>query len=257
MSKVVLALSGSARPNSFTEKMLELCLKGMGDDCEVYKFYPSKMNIKPCIGCKACWKNKGKCVQKDNFQEILNVYMKADYFLIAAPLYYYGFPGYLKNVIDRFFVFLEPKLIEGEDGATTHPIRGDRHPKTILISSCGFPELKNFDLLRLTFREICSGMKWEHSGEILVPGAGAAAVPKLFEEKYRLIKHAGHELVEAGKINKATSAAIADSVISNEDYRAMCTASIKGKLGKVKAAFIGFKNVFFRRNKKDKQLQLK
>ena len=69
----VLAISGSLKKPSFTEKMLGLCLEGMGDEIEVQKFYPHKMNIGPCLGCWKCWQPKtaGECIQKDNFQIIL------------------------------------------------------------------------------------------------------------------------------------------------------------------------------------------
>jgi NAD(P)H-dependent FMN reductase len=45
--KIVLAISGSLRKTSFTEKKLDLCIEGMGEDVEVKKFYPHKMKIEP------------------------------------------------------------------------------------------------------------------------------------------------------------------------------------------------------------------
>ncbi len=74
MKRVVLAISGSLRKPSFTEKMLDLCLEGMastGEEFEVHKFYPHKMKIGPCTSCWSCWgkKNPGVCVQKDDLAE--------------------------------------------------------------------------------------------------------------------------------------------------------------------------------------------
>ena len=43
----VLALSGSLRSPSFTEKILDHLLEGMGE-VDVHKFYPHKMNIVHC-----------------------------------------------------------------------------------------------------------------------------------------------------------------------------------------------------------------
>ncbi len=151
--KTVLAISGSLRKPSFTEKMLDLCIEGMGDNVEVKKFYPHKMKIGPCTSCWSCWgkKNPGVCAQKDDFQEILEVYKRADYFLLAAPLYIFSFPATVKNIIDRFFILLEPAQVKSSRGYTEHPKRFDSHPKTVLISSCGFPEIENFDLLRNIF----------------------------------------------------------------------------------------------------------
>jgi multimeric flavodoxin WrbA len=91
MGSVALAISGSLRKPSFTEKMLDLCLEGMTEmepNLEVQRFHPHTMHIGPCKGCWSCWgkKKPGECVQKDDFQHILEVYKRADYFLLAAPL---------------------------------------------------------------------------------------------------------------------------------------------------------------------------
>ncbi len=241
--KIVLAISGSLRKLSFTEKMLDLCIEGMGENVEVRKFYPHKMKIGPCTSCWSCWgkKNPGVCAQKDDFQEILEVYKQADYFLLAAPLYIFNFPATVKNVLDRFFVILEPAQVESPRGGTEHPKRFNRHPKTVLISSCGFPEMENFNMLRQYFRKICSEFGWIWSGEILISASGIANAPKLFDKKYEFIKKAGAELIE-GCINKETMDGIAAPVMSAEDYRKMATASFSGGiLSKIKTVSIALK----------------
>ena len=243
MSGVVLAVSGSLRKNSFTEKMLDLCIQGMGEGLEVHKFHPHKMNIGPCNSCWSCWgkKHHGECVQKDDFQHILDIYRRADYFLLAAPLYVFDFPATVKNVIDRFFVILEPAQVQSPGGGTEHPKRFGRYPKAVLISSCGFPEILNFDILRQHFRLICEHMGWVWSGEILISAAGVANAPKLFDRKYELIKEAGAQLVRES-ILRETTEAIASPVISTDDYRRMATASFEGGvLGKVRSAAIAIK----------------
>lgn len=243
--KIVLAISGSLRKPSFTEKMLDLCIEGMGEDIEVKKFYPHKMNIGPCTSCWSCWgkKNPGVCARKDDFQEILDVYKQADYFLLAAPLYIFSFPATVKNVIDRFFILLEPAQVKSSRGFTEHPKRFDRRPKTVLISSCGFPEIENFDLLRQYFRKISDEMGWTWSGEILISASGIANAPKLFDRKYELIKKAGAELVK-GRISKETTDEIAEPVMSSEDYRKMATASFSGgMIDKIKTVSIAMKAI--------------
>ncbi|MBN2402372.1 MAG: flavodoxin family protein [Spirochaetes bacterium] len=76
--KTVLAISGSLRNPSFTERMLDLFIEGMGDGLDVKKFYPHKMNISPCVSCYSCWgkKNPGVCVKTDDFNDILETYKK-------------------------------------------------------------------------------------------------------------------------------------------------------------------------------------
>ncbi len=246
MKRVVLAISGSLRKPSFTEKMLDLCIEGMastGEEFEVHKFYPHKMNIGPCTSCWSCWgkKNPGVCVQKDDFDQILEVYKRADYFLLSAPLYIFDFPATVKNVIDRFFIDLQPQQIALPGGGTQHPKRFGRHPKAVLLSSCGFPEMENFNLLHQHFQFICEHIGWCVSGEILVSAAGAAHAPKLFDRKYDLIRKAGAELVN-GDISPSTSKAIAAPVMSDEDYRKMASLSFEGGvIANVKMAALAIK----------------
>lgn len=225
--------------------MLDLCIEGMGSDLEVHKFYPHKMKIGPCTSCWSCWsKSKpGECIQKDDFDQILDVYKRADYFLLAAPLYIFDLPATVKNVIDRFFVILEPAQIESPRGETMHPKRFGRHPKTVLISSCGFPELHNFDILRQHFQIICAHMGWIWAGELLIPAAGAAHAPKLFDRKYELLRKAGSELVR-GLIAEETMDGISAEVIAAEDYRRMTTLGFEGGLlAKARIAAIAMKAV--------------
>ena len=245
MSKVVLAISGSLRKTSFTEQMLDLCIAGMGPDVEVHKFHPHQMQIAPCNSCWACWgqQHPGECVHKDDFQKILEVYKRADYFLLAAPLYVFDLPATVKNVIDRFFVILEPAQVESARGDTKHPTRFGRHPKAVLISSCGFPEQHHFDLLRQHFRLICEHTEWNWAGELLIAAAGAAHMPKLFDRKLELLKRAGAELA-AGAIAKETTEELAVPVISAEAYRRIATLSFEGGLlAKAKMIGLAFKAI--------------
>jgi len=251
MSKQVLAISGSLRTASFTEKMLDLCLEGMGRDIEVTRFHPHKMNIGPCTSCWSCWgkKQPGICVQRDDFDKILAAYKRADYVIFAAPLYVFDFPATVKNVIDRFFILLDPSQIEFQGNMTTHPKRFERHPKAVLISSCGFPEIENFEILSRHFRLICEHMGWAWSGELLISAAGAANAPVLFDRKYELLKKAGGELVQ-GAISPQTTEEIAAPVITAEDYRRMATLSFEGGVvAKTKMVAIAMKAIYNQKRK--------
>lgn len=250
-SPTVLAISGSHRNPSFTEKMLDTLLSGLSES-EVHKFYPHKMNIGPCTSCWSCWhgKNKGECIQKDDFQLIYDVYKRCDYFIIAAPVYVFGYPASVKNVIDRFFVNLEPTQKEMDDGVTNHPQRFSPDAKGVLISSCGFPDMENFSLISQHFRKWMQhgGLTW--AGEVLIPAAGAANVPRLFNDNFDAIKQAGRELVE-DIISQETMDRISDVPISKEDYREMTNASFRGGItGRAKATAIGIKAIREKNKKK-------
>jgi multimeric flavodoxin WrbA len=247
----VLAISGSLRSPSFTEKMLNTLLAGMGQ-VEVHKFYPHKMKIGPCTSCWKCWQgnDKGECVQKDDFQSIYDVYKKCDYFIIAAPVYVFGFPATVKNVIDRFFINAEHSQILMDNGITNHPQRFTPKAKGVLVSSCGFPDMENFTLICQHFKKIMLhiGLTW--AGEILIPSAGAANVPHLLDDNFKAVKQAGVELVN-GTVSSETTRIISDVPMSKNDYREMVTASFKGgPTGKAKTIAIGIKAI---RNKGKKK----
>ena len=222
--------------------MLDTLLEGMGE-ADIHKFYPHKMNIGPCTSCWSCWqgKNKGECIQKDDFQLIYDVYKRCDIFIVAAPMYVFGYPATVKNVIDRFFVNLEPSQIEMEDGTTNHPQRFTPHAKGVLVSSCGFPDMENFTIMSQHFKKWMKhgGLQW--AGEVLIPAAGAANVPRLFNDNFDAIKQAGRELVAKG-ISQETMGRISELPISKEDYRVMVNASFQGGItGKAKAIAFGIK----------------
>ena len=222
--------------------MLDTLLEGLGK-INLHKFYPHKMNIGPCTSCWSCWtgKNKGECIQKDDFHKIFNIYKQCDYFILATPVYVYGYTATVKNMIDRFFVNLESSQILTNNKITHHPHRFTPKTKCVLVSSCGFPDMENFTLLSQHFKKWIthSGLTW--AGEVLIPAAGAANVPKLYNENLEAIKKAGAELVN-GVISSELMRTISDVPISEEDYRDLVNASFKGGItGKAKTIAIGMK----------------
>ncbi len=91
--------------------------------------------------------------------------------------------------------------------------------------------------MRAHFSEICKNASWENAGEILIPGAGAAGAPGLFDEKYKLIRRTGAELI-AGGIRPETIQGINREVVDHQLYRDIANASFHGGvLEKAKAAF--------------------
>jgi len=228
--KVILAISGSQRNPSLSDKMLDSFIAGMGQGYEVHKFYPHKMNIHSCTGCFHCWQKKyqGICMHRDEFKKILDVYKKADYIVFATPLYIFDFPATVKIVFDRLFIDLQPDQVEVPWG-TEHPKRFPRDRKVVLISSCGFPDIEEFDIIKLHFDKICKGFGWEHAGNIFISAAGLFHSSKLLDKKFDLIKSAGEEISAGERISEAMQHQISTYVMPKEVYRRMTTASFSQK----------------------------
>jgi len=63
--------------------------------------------IAGCLGCNACYRNGGECVQKDDIAEIREKMLAADVIVLASPIYFYSMTAQMKAVIDRTYAFYQ------------------------------------------------------------------------------------------------------------------------------------------------------
>ncbi len=68
---------------------------------EVQTVEVADRSIAFCRGCFACKYNGGHCRIDDDMGEILKQMLASDLLLFSFPLYCYGMPAMLKNLIDR------------------------------------------------------------------------------------------------------------------------------------------------------------
>lgn len=102
MRKKVLILSGSPRRGGNSDLLCDEFACGAreaGHDVE--KIFVSSQKIAPCLGCYACKKHAGECVQKDDMAEILQKMIAADVLVLASPVYFYAVSAQIKALIDR------------------------------------------------------------------------------------------------------------------------------------------------------------
>ncbi len=99
--KKVLVISSSLRKGSNSDILAKEFAKGAkdaGNDVEYISLQGK--NIAFCRGCLACQK-KGKCVIKDDANEITEKMKNAEVIAFATPIYYYEMCGQLKTMLDR------------------------------------------------------------------------------------------------------------------------------------------------------------
>lgn len=94
----VLILNGSPRVNGDTRSILNKVKERFSNDTIFTEFDAYKENIKPCIDCRYCNKNKG-CSQKDRMDIILND--DYDVLIIASPVYLSNVTPPLFSIITR------------------------------------------------------------------------------------------------------------------------------------------------------------
>ena len=101
MSKKVLIITTSLRNDSNSDKLAASFAKGAleaGNDVETVSL--KGKTIAFCRGCFAC-ANTGRCVIKDDANEITEKILNAEVVVWATPIYYYEMSGQMKTMIDR------------------------------------------------------------------------------------------------------------------------------------------------------------
>ena len=101
MSKKILILSTSPRRGSNSEALAEAFAKGAAESGhEVELIAMREKDLRFCRGCFACQKS-GKCVIRDDMQQIVPKMEQADVLVFATPIYYYEMSGQMKTLLDR------------------------------------------------------------------------------------------------------------------------------------------------------------
>lgn len=99
--KRVVVISTSLRAGSNSDMLADKFAEGAESaGNEVEKISLTGKNIQFCKGCFACQK-LGRCVIKDDVNDITAKVLKADVVVWATPIYYYEMSGQMKTLIDR------------------------------------------------------------------------------------------------------------------------------------------------------------
>lgn len=99
----LLGIAGSPRREGNTDLLLREALRLLAERTGATTEFVrvADRNLKPCLGCRECMK-LGHCViQDDDFEELWAQVLAADLIVLAAPVYWMGPPGVMKNFIDR------------------------------------------------------------------------------------------------------------------------------------------------------------
>lgn len=99
--KKVIVISTSLRTGSNSDMLADQFMEGaIQAGHEVEKISLIGKDIQFCRGCLACQK-LGKCVIKDDVDDIMQKVLYADVIAWATPIYYFEMSGQMKVLIDR------------------------------------------------------------------------------------------------------------------------------------------------------------
>jgi len=243
----ILAIQGSPRPKvSNTEVLLQEFLKGArSQGAATETVYLKEKKIKFCIGCYTCWtKTPGICIHKDDMSEILRKIQECDIIVYATPLYNYNVTGLFKVFQDRTLPLLDPHIIK-VGNAHRHPTRYATKRKMVLISNCGFPEVKHFDGLRKVFHTMEENGYVPLVGEILVPAGELLrqeSLKGMMRNILETVFRAGVEVVRDGRVSREAEEIVQKPVLSPQDIIAMANIMWDSKTAGGQAAGKGNAN---------------
>ena len=131
--KKVLIVSSSPRRNGNTEMLCEQFAKGaLEAGNEVERINVNDKKIGYCIDCEVCRNNNGKCVIKDDAEEVIGKMITCGVLVLSTPVYFYSITAQLKTLIDRSF-------------AREHEIREMDEKPVYYILSCAAPAPEYMD----------------------------------------------------------------------------------------------------------------
>ena len=186
----------------------------------------SALDIKPCLGCFSCWsKTPGKCCIHDDMQAVIEKILWADVVVWSFPLYYFGLPGQLKNLIDRQLPMSLP-FMSAETESGGHPSRYDMSGKrTVAVSTCGFYTAKgNYGCVTGLFDRLCG----KDGYAAIFCGQGELFRVKELadrtDEYLSLVRKAGEEFA-SGEISGETRGKLERNLFPRDVFEAMADAS--------------------------------
>lgn len=217
----ILVLNGSPKKErSDTLHITRAFLEGMTaeDRHEIQTIDVIDQHIEFCSGCLACMRNGGICRRDDDMRAILEQILASDLLLFSFPLYCYGMPAMLKNLIDRTLP-LSSMAMQQVGGRYEHVGQADySHLRYLMICGCGFPNSRhNFEpaaeQFRLMFPSGHTIITVPESPMFNAPEAASVTVPRL-----ALVREAGRQYSRTGTIEAGLLAQIGSPMIPEEVY---------------------------------------
>ncbi|TFH10820.1 MAG: flavodoxin family protein [Candidatus Thorarchaeota archaeon] len=173
----ILVINDSPRKGGNTEILLDTMIAGAQEaGATISKVELRSLDVSPCRACDAC-KSTGKCVQKDDMEDLLSKMKRCDVWILGTPVYWWGPTAQLKAFIDRWYG-VSRDIFKNRKFALVIPL-GSSNPKTAQ------------HVLGM-FEDISAYLGMKQIGTLLAPGVyergEAKTRPDLLEEATKLGK---------------------------------------------------------------------
>ena len=225
----ILVLNGSPkRDKSDTMHITRAFLEGLCDAApqEIHEIDVIDRHIEYCTGCFACKRNGGTCIYDDDMRAILDEILDSDLLLFSFPLYCYGMPAPLKALLDRTMPLSSMAMRKVGD-RYEHVGQADfSRLRYMMICGCGFPNSQhNFEPVVAQFK-LC--FPCNHT-IITIPESPMFNAPEaavVTEPRLRLVRQAGKQYAETGRIDETLLTEIGSPMIPEEQYAAIVNGGL-------------------------------
>ena len=225
----ILVLNGSPkRDKSDTMHITRAFLDGMRDAVtqKIHVIDVIDKHIEYCTGCFACKRNGGTCIYDDDMRAILEEILDSDLLLFSFPLYCYGMPAPLKALLDRTMPLSSMAMRKIGD-RYEHVGQADfSRLRYMMICGCGFPNSKhNFEPAVQQFKQC---FPCNHT-IITIPESPMFNAPEaavVTETRLGLVRQAGKQYAETGRIDETLLTEIGSSMIPDEQYAAIVNGGL-------------------------------
>ena len=158
----VLGIMGSPRIRGNTDLLLDEALKGaQSQNAEIDKIIVDKLKITACREYYGCL-NDGKCVIKDDMDDIYQKILDADVIIAASPIFFYTVSAQIMLLISRCqAIWARKYVLKNLD----IPMK-----KGAFISVGATKGQKLFDGPKLTIKYFFEAINAEYTEELLVRG---------------------------------------------------------------------------------------
>ncbi len=225
----ILVLNGSPKKDkSDTMHITRAFMNGMNETGpqEITTIHVIDKHIEYCSGCFTCMRNGGTCIYDDDMRAILKKILERDLLLFSFPLYCYGMPAPLKAIMDRTLPLSSMTMQKAGD-RYQHVGQADfSHLRCVMICGCGFPNSRhNFEAVKeqfeLMFPRSHTIITVPESPMFNAQEAASVTVPRL-----ELIRKAGKQFAETGKIGDGLLSEICSPMIPEETYAAIVNSGV-------------------------------
>lgn len=168
----IAVVVGSGIKNGNTARLAKAFAAGaQAAGHRVEYIFLGEKRIEGCRGCGGCQRNGGRCVLKDDMEEIYPILKECQMVVMASPLYFWTISGRLKSFVDRFYALGKK----------------DRYPykETVLLMTAGDNGEETFREAVRCYQVLCSALKWSRRGMYLAGGCvGGEAEQREIKEEH-------------------------------------------------------------------------